>query len=110
MAGKRKSEPPVVPVVDTDMPEVRVGACGCVLRADALPIGFRFVASTTRREASRWSRSGQREPDPRPGRQVEGQALGMMGVADSEPTSLLPRRSAIHVPLWPPETRSPQPV
>jgi hypothetical protein len=46
--GKRKSEPPVVvPVVDTDMPEVRVGACGCVLRADALPIGFRFVATPT---------------------------------------------------------------
>jgi hypothetical protein len=28
-----------------DLIEVRIGACGCVLRADLPPVGFRFVKS-----------------------------------------------------------------
>jgi hypothetical protein len=31
----------------TELPQVIVGACGCVLRADSLPAGFRFVATPT---------------------------------------------------------------
>src|SRR5450759_3504867 len=30
-----------------ELPQVIVGACGCVLPADALPAGFRFVATPT---------------------------------------------------------------
>jgi hypothetical protein len=28
-----------------DLPEVRLGHCGCVLSADASPVGYRFKAS-----------------------------------------------------------------
>jgi hypothetical protein len=34
-------------VIDTELPQVIVGTCGCVLPADTLPVGFRFVATAT---------------------------------------------------------------
>jgi hypothetical protein len=36
-----------VPIGTPDLPQVIVGACGCVLRADSLPVGFRFVSTPT---------------------------------------------------------------
>jgi hypothetical protein len=40
MGGETQLDPP-------ELPQVIVGACGCVLRADSLPVGFRFVATGT---------------------------------------------------------------
>jgi len=33
--------------MEDELPLVRVGSCGCVLPADAAPIGYRFVPTTT---------------------------------------------------------------
>jgi hypothetical protein len=33
--------------LDAELSQVIVGACGCVLPADTLPAGFRFVATAT---------------------------------------------------------------
>jgi hypothetical protein len=41
MGGEIQPDPP-------ELPQVIVGACGCVLRADSLPVGYRFVATGTR--------------------------------------------------------------
>ena len=74
-----------------ELPQVRIVDCGCILLADARPVGYRFKAtvqgdvrlwstpalSTTRPEASRSSRSGQREPDRRPSLWVNGQLVGV---------------------------------
>ncbi len=34
-------------MIDTEMPRVRIGVCGCVLPAETEPVGFRFVATPT---------------------------------------------------------------
>jgi hypothetical protein len=30
----------------TELPQVRIGDCGCILLADALPVGYRFKLTT----------------------------------------------------------------
>jgi hypothetical protein len=37
----------VIDAEAVDLPQVIVGACGCILPATALPVGFRFVATST---------------------------------------------------------------
>jgi hypothetical protein len=56
----------------TELPQVRVGSCGCALPLDSVPVGFRFVLTPTgdRRVAVYVCREHDRTASA-PGRPVE---------------------------------------
>jgi hypothetical protein len=43
--SKPKAKPAEIQPDPPDLPEVRLAHCGCVLSADAAPVGYRFKAS-----------------------------------------------------------------